>query len=154
MPTAARTLVDQLIALGADVAFGVPGESYLAVLDALYDTPRLRFVTCRHEGGAAFAAEDVAVVGLHTVFEHHEAMRPASLAAFLHEWRIRFPVGVDAPSEDAHDPVPQTMRAYALQGTPSLLLIDRLGHLRRHGFGAEDDLSIGAAVATLLSERD
>ena len=57
MPTAARTLVDQLIALGADVAFGVPGESYLAVLDALYDTPRLRFVTCRHEGGAAFAAE-------------------------------------------------------------------------------------------------
>ena len=45
MPTAARTLVDQLIALGADVAFGVPGESYLAVLDALYDTPRLRFVT-------------------------------------------------------------------------------------------------------------
>ena len=103
---------------------------------------------------AAFAAEDVAVVGLHTVFEHHEAMRPVSLAAFLHEWRIRFPVGVDAPSEDAHDPVPQTMRAYALQGTPSLLLIDRLGHLRRHGFGAEDDLSIGAAVATLLSERD
>lgn len=57
MPTAARTLVDQLIALGADVAFGVPGESYLAVLGALYDTPRLRFVTCRHEGGAAFAAE-------------------------------------------------------------------------------------------------
>lgn len=103
---------------------------------------------------AAFAPEDVAVVGLHTVFEHHEAMGPASLAAFLHEWRIRFPVAVDAPSDDAHDPVPQTMRAYALQGTPSLLLIDRLGHLRRHGFGAEDDLTIGAAVATLLSQRD
>ena len=101
-----------------------------------------------------FKNAPLTVVGLHTVFEHHEAMRPASLAAFLHEWRIRFPVGVDAPSEDAHDPVPQTMRAYALQGTPSLLLIDRLGHLRRHGFGAEDDLSIGAAVATLLSERD
>jgi hypothetical protein len=103
---------------------------------------------------AAFAPEDVAVVGLHTVFEHHEAMGPASLAAFLHEWQIRFPVAVDAPSDDAHDPVPQTMRAYALQGTPSLLLIDRLGHLRRHGFGAEDDLTIGAAIATLLSQRD
>lgn len=57
MPTAAQRLVDQLIALGATRAFGVPGESYLAVLDAMVDTPLLQFVTCRHEGGAAYAAE-------------------------------------------------------------------------------------------------
>lgn len=101
---------------------------------------------------AAFAGEAVAVVGLHTVFEHHEAMTPAALAAFLHEWRIGFPVGVDAPSDDGHDPVPQTMRAYRLQGTPSLLLIDRRGDLRRHGFGAEDDATVAAAIATLLAE--
>ncbi len=51
-----RLLVDQLAVHGADLAFGVPGESYLAVLDALLDSP-VRFVICRHEGGAANMAE-------------------------------------------------------------------------------------------------
>ncbi|MBL8323537.1 MAG: TlpA family protein disulfide reductase [Rubrivivax sp.] len=103
----------------------------------------------------AFAGEDdVAVIGLHTVFEHHAAMTPVSLEAFLYEHRIRFPVGVDAASEagTARDPLPQTMRRYALQGTPSLVLIDRAGRLRRTGFGAEEDLGVGAAIATLLAE--
>lgn len=50
-------VVDCLMALGATKAFGIPGESYLAVLDALHDTRgRLDFVLCRHEGGAAFMA--------------------------------------------------------------------------------------------------
>ncbi len=100
---------------------------------------------------AAFDARDVAVIGLHTVFEHHAAMTPVSLQAFLHEYRISFPVGVDASSADAQDPIPMTMRAYAMQGTPSLLLIDRQGDLRRHTFGAEDDLTLGAAIATLVA---
>ena len=39
---------------------------------------------------------DVTVLGLHCVFEHHEAMTPVSLEAFLYEYRITFPVGVDA----------------------------------------------------------
>ena len=52
-----QLLVDSLVALGATKAFGVPGESYLAVLDALHDTVgRLDYVLCRHEGGAAFMA--------------------------------------------------------------------------------------------------
>ncbi|MGR3273432.1 thiamine pyrophosphate-binding protein [Thalassococcus profundi] len=52
-----QLLVECLVALGARQAFGVPGESYLAVLDALHDTGgRLDFVNCRHEGGAAFMA--------------------------------------------------------------------------------------------------
>ncbi len=42
---------------GAELVFGVPGESYLDVLDALHDTPALRYVTCRHEAGAANMAE-------------------------------------------------------------------------------------------------
>ncbi|SVC50515.1 uncharacterized protein METZ01_LOCUS303369, partial [marine metagenome] len=51
-------LVDCLLAQGVDTAFGVPGESYLAALDALYDvSDRLRFVACRQEGGAAYMAE-------------------------------------------------------------------------------------------------
>jgi peroxiredoxin len=101
---------------------------------------------------ATFAGQGVAVIGLHTVFEHHAAMTPVSLQAFLHEYRIAFPVGVDAPASDAHDPVPLTMKAYGLRGTPSLLLIDRRGHLRHHGFGTEDDLALGAAIATLVAQ--
>ncbi|TCO81997.1 acetolactate synthase large subunit [Plasticicumulans lactativorans] len=56
--TGARILVDQLLALGADLGFCVPGESYLAVLDALWESrARFRLVTCRNEGGAAFMAD-------------------------------------------------------------------------------------------------
>ncbi|UAL29966.1 hypothetical protein K8W59_19980 [Nocardioides rotundus] len=52
-----HAVVEQLIALGADRTYGVPGESYLAVLDGLYDHPtELPFVVCRQEGGAAMMA--------------------------------------------------------------------------------------------------
>jgi acetolactate synthase-1/2/3 large subunit len=51
-----RILVDQLELNGIDFAFCLPGESFLPVLDALYDSP-IRLVTCRHEPGAANAAE-------------------------------------------------------------------------------------------------
>lgn len=54
--TAARVLVDQLIAQGVDRATCVPGESYLAVLDALIDS-EIDLLTCRAEGGAAMMAE-------------------------------------------------------------------------------------------------
>lgn len=57
MRNGGQLLVESLVALGARKAFGVPGESYLAVLDALHDTRgRLDFVLCRNEGGAAFMA--------------------------------------------------------------------------------------------------
>ena len=56
MRTGGQILVDQLVVHGVDVAFGVPGESYLAVLDALHDAP-IRFVSCRHEVGAANMAD-------------------------------------------------------------------------------------------------
>ncbi|WBU53051.1 thiamine pyrophosphate-binding protein [Paracoccus sp. SCSIO 75233] len=52
-----QLLVECLLALGGRKGFGVPGESYLAVLDALHDTEgKLDFVLCRNEGGAAFMA--------------------------------------------------------------------------------------------------
>ena len=51
-----RILVDALQVHGVELAFGVPGESYLAVLDALHDSP-IRFIVNRQEGGAAFMAE-------------------------------------------------------------------------------------------------
>jgi len=51
-----QILVDQLVIHGADMAFGVPGESYLDVLNALHDG-QVRFIICRQEGGAAMMAE-------------------------------------------------------------------------------------------------
>jgi acetolactate synthase I/II/III large subunit len=51
-----QVLVDQLVLHGVELAFGVPGESYLAVLDGLHDAP-LRLVVTRHESGAANMAE-------------------------------------------------------------------------------------------------
>jgi peroxiredoxin len=98
-----------------------------------------------------FKSEPLTVIGLHTVFEHHEAMGIESLRAFLHEYRVRFPVGVDAPGPDG-DPMPRTMRAYAMQGTPTTLLIDARGRLRRQVFGVHDDLLLGAEIGTLLAE--
>ncbi len=93
---------------------------------------------------------DVVVIGLHTVFEHHDAMTPVSLDAFLDEYRITFPVGVDEPAPDGGAPV--TMRRFGLQGTPSLLLVDRRGRLRLNAFGHVDDLDLGARIARLIDE--
>jgi acetolactate synthase-1/2/3 large subunit len=87
-PHGGRLLVDQLVVHGADTVFCVPGESYIPVLDGLYDAP-IRLITCRHEGGAANMADAYgkltgrpgicivtrgpgatqASVGLHTAFQ-------------------------------------------------------------------------------------
>src|SRR5262245_44440131 len=56
--TAAEVLIDQLVIHGVRHAFCVPGESYLAALDALYDSP-IALTVCRQEGGAAIMAEAV-----------------------------------------------------------------------------------------------
>ncbi len=56
MKTGGQVLVDCLRAQGVNRAFGVPGESYLAVLDALYDTPEIEMIGNRNEGGAAYMA--------------------------------------------------------------------------------------------------
>lgn len=59
-----RLLVDCLVAQGTDRVFTVPGESFLAVLDALHDSPEIQTVICRQEGGAAFmACADGAMTG-------------------------------------------------------------------------------------------
>lgn len=56
--TGGQILIDALIANGTDTVFGVPGESYLEALDAIYDRQNaIRFITCRQEGGAAYMAD-------------------------------------------------------------------------------------------------
>ncbi|MCG8434101.1 MAG: redoxin domain-containing protein [Gammaproteobacteria bacterium] len=99
-----------------------------------------------------FSIDDLVVLGLHTVFEHHAAQgTPEALAAFLHEYRIDFPVGIDVPAEQGG--APMTMRAYNMQGTPTLILVDRQGRLRKQKFGMEQEMSLGAEIMTLIREK-
>lgn len=95
-----------------------------------------------------FSPDDVAVIGLHTVFEHHAAMTEVSLKAFLHENQIQFPVGIDQPSGTDH-PIPRTMAKYEMRGTPTTLIYDRSGELQIHRFGQVSDIWLGAEVARL-----
>src|SRR5258705_4615943 len=55
--TGGRILVDQLQIQGCDRIFTVPGESFLAVLDALHDAPAIDTIVCRQEGGVAYMAD-------------------------------------------------------------------------------------------------
>ncbi len=57
MSSGGKAVVQALLAAGVDHAFCVPGESFLGLLDALYDAPQIRVIATRHEGGAAFMAE-------------------------------------------------------------------------------------------------
>jgi acetolactate synthase I/II/III large subunit len=83
---AGHLLVECLVAQGVTHAFGVPGESYLAVLDGLHaHREKIQFITCRQEGGAAYMAEAVGMVtrgpgatnasiGVHTAFQDSTPM--------------------------------------------------------------------------------
>lgn len=95
-----------------------------------------------------FPDDKVAVIGIHTVFEHHDAMTPVSLKAFLHEYRIGFPVGVDRPGKG---PLPETMAAYDMRGTPSLIVLDQAGKIAAHHFGQVSEMQLGAQIATVLA---
>ena len=97
-----------------------------------------------------FGRGDVEVLGLHTVFEHHAVMGRAALQAFIHEYRIDFPVGIDRTSPAG--PIPLTMARYGMQGTPTLLLFDRSGVLRHQLFGRAEDMQVGALIAQLAAE--
>jgi hypothetical protein len=99
----------------------------------------------------AYPSDDVQVVGLHTVFEDHDAMGPDALGAFVSERRYTFPIGIDR--HEPTDRIPVTMRAYALQGTPSTVLLDRQGRIRSSSLGTLDDLALGTAIGRLLAER-
>lgn len=97
-----------------------------------------------------FEPGDVALIGLHATFEHHQAYSPPLLKSFIHEYRLKFPIALD--SANATGPIPHTMQRYEMRGTPSLVLIDRQGRIRKHAFGIADDLRIGAEIGALIQE--
>lgn len=98
----------------------------------------------------AYESSEVAVIGLHTVFEHHDVMGPEALKVFLSEYRITFPVAIDRPVPGQS--MPATMSKYQLRGTPSTLLIDKHGRLRNAVLGSLDDLKLGTHIGKLLAE--
>lgn len=110
------------------------------ISDALPQVKRLERV---------FGNTDLQVIGIHTVFEHHAAMTPVTLQAFLHEYRISSPVAVDL--EDGTSDIPVTMRRFGMRGTPSSILIGRDGAVLHHAFGVEGDLALGARIAMALA---
>jgi len=97
-----------------------------------------------------FDRSEVVVLGLHSVFEHHDVMGPDALRAFLSEYRVNFPVAVDRPVEGRS--IPATMGHYQLGGTPTTMLVDRGGQVRHCFLGAVDDLALGALIGRLLAE--
>ena len=99
----------------------------------------------------AFSRDDVVMLGLHTVFEHHAVMNPAALKVFIHEYKIPFPVGIDTAQTE--HPIPLTMQAYELRGTPSMVIIDRSGNVRLSHLGQIDDLHVGTILGQLIAEK-
>jgi peroxiredoxin len=97
-----------------------------------------------------YADEEVQVIGLHTVFEYHDVMTVEALKAFAHEYRIRFPIAVDRPSTSGTTPV--TMERYRMQGTPTLIVIDKKGRVRLNHFGRLSDMQVGNFIGGLLTE--
>jgi peroxiredoxin len=98
-----------------------------------------------------FAEEAVSVIGLHTVFEHHAAMTPVALEAFIQEYGLTFPIGVDQAV--AGSALPETMQRYGMRGTPTTIVIDREGQMCAHIFGQADDIRLGALIGALLDDR-
>lgn len=91
--------------------------------------------------------KDIQIIGVHSVFEHHEAMTADALRAFVYEFRYTFPIAIDAPGTNS--PVPQTMQAYQVRGTPSWVLIDQEGEVIANLFGQVSDLELGLRLGWL-----
>ncbi len=98
-----------------------------------------------------YPRQDVQVMGLHTVFEHHDVMTQKALAAFIHQYRIAFPVAIDKPSDTG--PIPCTMASYQMEGTPTLIIVDKSGYVRLHHFGRMSDMQVGNIIGHLLEEN-
>ena len=98
---------------------------------------------------AAFDAKEVAVLGLHMAFENFDKQTIEDVEKFLELSHIDIPVAYDKPNGQG---LPETMKAYQLQGTPAILMFDRQGRVRRHYLGAIDDLRLGAEVMALVIE--
>ncbi|MGL4474996.1 MAG: redoxin family protein [Shewanella sp.] len=100
---------------------------------------------------AMYSKDEVQVIGLHTVFEHHAVMTSQALHAFVHEYRLTFPIAIDRPSANSN--LPCTMVSYQMQGTPTLIIIDKNGYVRVNYLGRMSDMQVGSIIGGLLEEQ-
>ena len=91
--------------------------------------------------------KDIVVLALHTVFENHNVMNKEALEVFIDENRLKFPIAIDLLLENEY--MPETMKKYAMQGTPTLLVIDQKGNLRLKVFGIIEDLELALIIGNL-----
>lgn len=99
-----------------------------------------------------FAKEGkVVLLGVHTVFEIHDAQTPDKLKEFLKKQQIPFPVGVDKSKEG--DKIPITMRKYQTGGTPCTAVIDKKGVLRFKKFGNINETEVKSLIRQLTEEK-
>ncbi len=98
---------------------------------------------------ASLPRGDAAVIGLHSVFEHHHVMTPEALRVFAGEYGLTFPIAIDRAREGL--PIPATMHRWELDGTPTLLVFGRDGGLALRHFGHVDDLRLGLVLGQLLA---
>ena len=127
-----KLLADQLVLHGCELAFCVPGESYLALLDGLYDhRDRLRVVTCRHESSAAHAAEAVGKL----------TGRPGVCMVTRGPGAAHAAVGVHTARQDS---------------TPLILLVGQVarGHRGREAFQELDLRAVFGSIAKAVVEID
>jgi peroxiredoxin len=99
-----------------------------------------------------YRQQDVQVIGLHTVFEHHDVMTQDALSAFVHEYNIQFPIAIDRPADIG--PIPHTMANYQMQGTPTLIILDKKGYIRLNHLGRISDMQVGNIIGRLLAENN
>lgn len=96
-----------------------------------------------------FTDDEVAVIGLNVAFEEPEAQTADMLEAFCAAQGLSFAVAKDTINGGD---IPKTMAAYEIQGTPTTLIFDRQGRLRRHYLGRIDDIRLAAEIMAFCME--
>ena len=130
--TGGRILIDGLLGHGIDTIFCVPGESYLAALDAIHEVgDRIALITCRQEGGAAFMAEAHAKL----------TGRPAAVFVTRGPGACNASIGLHTAFQDS---------------TPLLLLVGQIarGHLGREAFQEIDQEAFLGPVTKYVARID
>ena len=99
-----------------------------------------------------YNSEKFQVLAIHSVFEHHEAMNENALRVFIHEWKLKMPIGIDKllPGEW----MPVTMKTHGLQGTPTTIVIDGHGELLLNTFGHLDTNRLCEFLDKLIEENN
>ncbi len=98
-----------------------------------------------------FDPRQVVVLGLVTAFENPEAQTKEKIEAFAAEHGLLFPIAIDkiVPGQE----LTATMEAYELRGTPSVLVLDRQGRVRRHYLGEASDIRLASEIMAMLVEH-